>query len=39
MGDPKSGLKSFDKVRNLINERILRRDGIEKYTLDADACW
>ncbi len=40
MGDPESGqlgLKGLDKVRNIINERILRRDGIEKYTLDADA--
>ncbi len=40
LGDPEFGqlgLKGLDKVRNIINERILRRDGIEKYTLDADA--
>jgi hypothetical protein len=40
MGDPKSeepGLKGLDRVRDKINERILRRDGIKEYTLDADA--
>jgi hypothetical protein len=40
MGDPKSGepgLKGLDQVRGKINERILRRDGIKQYTLDADA--
>ena len=40
MGDPKSGevgLKGLDEVRNKINGRILRRDGRESYTLDADA--
>jgi len=40
MGDPNSGepgLKGLDWVRDKINERILRRDGIKEYTLDADA--
>ncbi len=40
MGDPKkgeAGLKGLDRVRGKINERILRRDGIKEYTLDADA--
>ncbi len=40
MGDPDSGelgLKGLDRVRGKINERILRRDGIKEYTLDADA--
>ena len=40
MGDCKagqSGLKGLDEVRNTINHRILRRDGISEYTLDADA--
>jgi hypothetical protein len=40
MGDPKSGqmgLSGLDKVRDKINERILKRDGIREYTLDADA--
>jgi len=40
MGDPKkgeAGLKGLDRVRGKINERILRRDGIKQYTLDADA--
>jgi hypothetical protein len=40
MGDPKGGqmgLTGLDKVRDKINERILKRDGITKYTLDADA--
>ena len=40
MGDPKSGqlgLEGLDRVRDKINERVLKRDGIEEYTLDADA--
>jgi len=40
MGDPnggKPGLEGLDRVRGKINERILRRDGIKEYTLDADA--
>jgi len=40
MGDPKTGqpgLKGLDRVRDKVNERILKRDGITKYTLDADA--
>ena len=40
MGDPKrgeAGLKGLDRVRVKINERVLRRDGIKEYTLDADA--
>ncbi len=40
MGDPKSGqrgLRGLDQVRCKINERILKRDGITEYTLDADA--
>jgi len=40
MGDPKSGqvgLEGLDRVRDKINERVLRRDGIGEYTLDADA--
>jgi hypothetical protein len=40
MGDPKGGqmgLTGLDKVRDKINERILKRDGIREYTLDADA--
>jgi hypothetical protein len=40
MGDPKGGepgLEGLDRVRSKINERILRRDGIKEYTLDADA--
>ena len=40
MGDPKrgeAGLKGLDWVRVKINERVLRRDGIKEYTLDADA--
>jgi hypothetical protein len=40
MGDPKSGqwgLGGLDRVRDKINERVLRRDGIQEYTLDADA--
>jgi hypothetical protein len=40
MGDPKTGqpgLKALDQVRDEINKRILKRDGIKEYTLDADA--
>ena len=40
MGDPKGGepgLEGLDRVRSKINERILKRDGIKEYTLDADA--
>jgi hypothetical protein len=40
MGDPsrgEPGLRGLDRVRDRINERILRRDGIKEYTLDADA--
>lgn len=40
MGDPKTGqlgLEGLGKVRDKISERVLRRDGIEEYTLDADA--
>ena len=40
MGDPKAGqlgLEGLDRVRDKINERVLKRDGIEEYTLDADA--
>jgi len=40
MGDAnrgKPGLEGLDRVRGKINERILRRDGIKEYTLDADA--
>lgn len=40
MGDPKSGqlgLEGLDRVRDRINERVLKRDGVEQYTLDADA--
>ena len=40
MGDPKGGqmgLTGLDKVRDKITERILKRDGIRQYTLDADA--
>lgn len=40
MGDPKAGqlgLEGLDRVRDKINERILKRDGIKEYTLDADA--
>lgn len=40
MGDGKwgeVGLKGLDEVRNKINARILKRDGRESYTLDADA--
>ena len=40
MGDLKTGqmgLTGLDKVREKINERILKRDGMREYTLDADA--
>lgn len=40
MGDREAdyaGLKGLGKVREVINQRILKRDGIEGYTLDADA--
>lgn len=40
MGEPNiggPGLEGLDRVRSQINERILRRDGIKEYTLDADA--
>jgi hypothetical protein len=40
MGDPNNGepgLEGLDRVRSKINKRILRRDGIQEYTLDADA--
>ena len=40
MGDPAKGqlgLEGLDRVRDKINERVLKRDGIKGYTLDADA--
>jgi hypothetical protein len=40
MGDPnrgQEGLKGLGELRDKINGRILKRDGIKKYTLDADA--
>jgi hypothetical protein len=40
MGNPKAGqlgLEGLDRVRDKINERVLKRDGIKEYTLDADA--
>jgi hypothetical protein len=40
MGDPnrgQEGLKRIGEVRDKINGRILKRDGIKEYTLDADA--
>ena len=40
MGDPESGqlgLEGLDRVRDKINERVLKKDGIKEYTLDADA--
>lgn len=36
MGEGK-GLKGLDAVRSAINHRIMKRDGITEYTLDADA--
>jgi len=40
MGDPQTdqtGLHGLGQVRDLLNQRLLRHDGIRKYTLDADA--
>jgi hypothetical protein len=40
MGDPKTGqlgLEGLDRIRDKINERVLKKDGIKEYTLDADA--
>jgi hypothetical protein len=40
MGDPnrgQEGLKGLGEVRDKINGRILKRDGIREYTLDPDA--
>ena len=40
MGDPQrgqAGLQGLGQVRDLLNQRILRHDGIGEYTLDADA--
>jgi hypothetical protein len=40
MGNPKAGqlgLGGLDRVRDKINERVLKRDGVREYTLDADA--
>src|SRR3990167_3241115 len=40
MGDKESGgsgLEGLDKVREVINQRIMRRDGIKDYTSDGDA--
>jgi hypothetical protein len=40
MGDPQAGCKGLvglGQVRDILNQRILRRDGICEYTLDADA--
>lgn len=40
MGDPdteENGLKGLDNVRQIINQRILGREGIKEYTLDVDA--
>jgi hypothetical protein len=40
MGDPRAGqlgLEGLDGVRDKMNERILKRDGVKEYTLDADA--
>jgi hypothetical protein len=40
MGDPESGqlgLEGLDRVRGKINERVLKKDGVKEYTLDADA--
>jgi len=41
MGDPRAGqlgLEGLDRVRGKINERVLEKDGIKEYTLDADAA-
>ena len=40
MGDPKAGqlgLEGLGGVRDKISERVLKKDGIKEYTLDADA--
>src|SRR4030042_3319156 len=40
MGVPKTGqlgLEGLDRVRDKISERVLKKDGIKEYTLDADA--
>jgi len=40
MGDPQTdpaGLHGLGEVRDLLNHRLLRHDGIPEYTLDADA--
>jgi hypothetical protein len=40
MGDPQAdqgGLHGLGQVRDLLNQRLLRHDGISEYTLDADA--
>ena len=40
MGDPqtgRAGLVGLGQVRDVLNARLLRRDGHETYTLDADA--
>jgi len=36
-GEDSEGLKGLDKVRGKVNHRLLRRDGLKEYTLDADA--
>lgn len=36
-GKGEQGLKGLDRVRGKINERVMRRDGVKEYTLDADA--
>jgi len=40
MGDPQTeqaGLHGLGQVRDLLNQNLLRRDGITEYTLDADS--
>ena len=40
MGDPQTGqrgLSGLGQIRDLLNQRLLRHDGITDYTLDADA--
>ena len=40
MGDPhtgQAGLVGLGQIRDLLNQRLLRHDGISEYTLDADA--
>lgn len=42
MGDPAGGgkgLAGLGRVRDIINQRLLRRDGMQTYTLDADATF